>query len=477
MTGQPNILYIITDEMRSTAMGCAGVENVLTPNLDCLAREGTCFTNAVTNTPVCSAARASLLTGLHVLTHGIVFCDRQLGTGFRSIAHCLDDAGYDCGYVGKWHLDSADRGVFVPPGPRRQGFDDFWAANNCNHNYMQAYYYRDDNPEPIWIDGYEPFEQTRLAAGYITRKARGDRPFCLFVSWSPPHCPYRMVPGKYLDQYPAESIELMPTAIEGRKQGETGVGGPGGEEDRFKRECVAGYYAHISALDECLGRLLETLEASGQADNTIVVFSSDHGCMLFNHNRGWKCKPWRESVGVPLVMRWPGHIPAGRLAGGPIGLVDHMPSLLGMVGTAVPEDVEGLDLSRYILGDDSAAPGSAFINHPLVPTYYSYPEWRGVVTHTHTYARTREKAWILYDDNADPLQTDNLANDPAHAALQGRLDAELQEWLVRTRDPFEPSAAVAEKYCPGHDPATLEIPFYENETIREARKRMSGETS
>ena len=97
------------------------------------------------------------------------------------------------------------------------------------------------------------------------------------------------------------------------------------------------------------------------------------------------------------------------------------------------------------------------------------------MSRTHTYARTREKAWILYDDDADPMQTVNLANDPAHAALQGRLDAELQEWLVRTRDPFEPSAAVAEKYCPGHDPATLEIPFYENETIREARKIMSGQ--
>jgi arylsulfatase A-like enzyme len=222
--------------------------------------------------------------------------------------------------------------------------------------------------------------------------------------------------------------------------------------------------------------LMETLEASGQADNTIVVFSSYHGCMLFNHDRGWKCKPWRESVGVPLIMRWPGHIPAGRASGGPISLVDHMPSLLSMVGAAVPEEVEGLDLSRYILGEESAAPDSVFINHPLVPSDYSYPEWRGVVTQTHTYARTREEAWMLYDDIADPMQTVNLANDPAHAALQGRLDAELQEWLVRTRDPFEPSAVVAEKYLQGHDPQTLEIPFYENETIRNARKRMSGES-
>ena len=128
-----------------------------------------------------------------------------------------------------------------------------------------------------------------------------------------------------------------------------------------------------------------------------------------------------------------------------------------------------------MLGDESAAPDSAFINHPLVPSHYSYPEWRGVVTATHTYARTREKAWILYDDRADPLQTNNLANEAAHAALQDRLNAELQEWLVKTRDPFEPAALVAQKYCPGHSPETLEIPFYENEAICRARKRMSGQ--
>jgi arylsulfatase A-like enzyme len=463
---RPNIVYVFADQMRSTAMGCAGVEPVCTPHLDAFAAEGTRFTNAVSNTPICSPSRATLITGLHPLSHGLVNNDVPLRTDVRGIAHCLNDAGYRCSYVGKWHMDCADRGAFIPPGPRRQGFDDAWAVANCNHAYQQAYYYRDDDPEPVWIDGYEPEAQADIAERVIRERAGGD-PFCLFLSWGPPHCGYRDLPQRHLDRYPPESIRVPPEAADARVVGMDDGDGPTAEEDLHKRRIIGGYYAHVTALDACFGRVLAALREAGIEDETIVVFSSDHGDMLFNHNRGWKCKPWRESVGVPLIVRWPGRVPAGRVTNGPIGVVDHMPTLLGLADVPIPDAVEGVDCSAFAQGDDAAAPECQLIGMPVVMGRFSFREWRGVVTRAHTYARMRDRPWILYDDAADPRQTTNLAAAPERGELRDALEAVLQRELARTNDAFETSVQVADRLYPGH--ADLEMPYYENETIKAGR--------
>jgi arylsulfatase A-like enzyme len=269
--------------------------------------------------------------------------------------------------------------------------------------------------------------------------------------------------------YPPESIELLPAAVDARCFGHTDGDGPSEEENAYKREIISGYYAHVTALDDCFGRVLAALDEAGVAENTIVVFSSDHGDMLFNHNHGWKLRPWRESVGIPLIMRWPGHIPEGRVTGGPISIVDHMPTLLGLAGVCVPDEVEGDDFAAYVLGDESAAPNSAFINMPIVMRMFSHKEWRGVVTQTHTYARFRDRPWMLFDDAADPWQMNNLAESPEHEPLRTELEAELQRWLTRTNDSFETSETLADKYLVGHK--NLEMPYYENETIRLGRQR------
>lgn len=306
---RPNLLFVFADQMRSTAMGCAGIEKVKTPNLDLLATQGTRFTNAVSNTPACTPARASILTGLHTMTHGLVGNDLTLDPDLPTIAHSLNSASYKCGYIGKVHLDGPVRTAFAPPGPKRHGFDDFWAAAECNHRYLDAYYYLNDDPEPRWFDGYEPDGQTDLAIDYIRDKTKGDDPFCLFLSWGAPHCPYRDVPQKYLDMYPPEEIEFLPGVAEAAVEERSLQAADTEDPDRFKREAIGGYYAHVSALDACFGRLLKALDDTGIAENTIVVFTSDHGDMLFSQNRGWKSKPWRESVGIPLIIRCPRHVP------------------------------------------------------------------------------------------------------------------------------------------------------------------------
>ncbi len=457
----PNILFVITDQMRSTAMGCSGVEKVITPNIDKLAAEGSRFTNAIANSPACTPSRACLLTSKFIFSHGLVNNDMQLGTNFKSFAHCLNAEGYNCGYIGKWHLDCEDRGVFIPPGPRRQGFDDLWAVAECNHNYFKGYYYLNDNPEPVWIDGYEPDAQTDLAINYIKDKNKNfidiKNPFCLFISYGPPHCPYDMVSDKFKKMYPPEKIELLPNAKNAKVQSKESIGklpepariSPE-ENDKIKKEKIANYYAQISALDECFGRLMKTLDDEGIAENTLVVFTSDHGDMLFSQNRGWKSKPWRESVGVPLIFKFPGKIPENKVTNGPISMVDLMPTILSIVGAKIPADVEGENLSDFVCGDESAAPDSVFINFPCLPSWFSYDEWRGVVTRNHTYVCQQNKPWLLYNDFKDSFQLENLVNNPAYANTEKELDAKLQNWMKKTNDTFPTSKEVADKYCPEH---------------------------
>ncbi len=432
----PNILFVITDQMRSTAMGCSGVEKVITPNIDKLATEGTRFTNAIANSPACTPSRASLLTSKFVFSHGLVNNDMQLGTNFKSIAHCLNDEGYNCGYIGKWHLDCEDRGVFIPPGPRRQGFNDLWAVAECNHNYFKGYYYLNDNPEPVWIDGYEPDAQTDLAINYI--KEKNKNPFCLFVSYGPPHCPYEMVPEKFKKMYSAENIKLLPNAKTAKVQSKESIGKlpesakiSSEENDKIKKEKIADYYAQISAIDHCFGRLMKTLDDEGIAENTLVIFTSDHGDMLFSQNRGWKSKPWRESVGIPLIFKLPGKIPENRVTNGPISLVDMMPTILSIIGAKIPQDVEGENLSEFVCGNEDAAPDSVFINFPCLPSWFSYDEWRGVVTRNHTYVCQQNKPWLLYNDATDPFQLENLVSNPAQENTKKELDEKLQNWMKK----------------------------------------------
>lgn len=287
VTNKPNIIFLFADQLRASSLGYVGQEPVLTPNLDKFATEGIRLTRAVANAPLCCPMRASILTGLHPLSHGVVGNDIRLREDVPGIAKSLSAAGYDTAYIGKWHLDGEDRSVFTPPGPRRQGFN-YWAACNCNHNYMASYYYG-DSPEPIWNSGYEPDAQTDIALEYLSEAANRQEPFCLFLSWGPPHCPYRQLPDKYLQMYDAESLRTRRNAVNPDK----GI--------------TSGYYAHITALDWNFGRLLEGIDLYGLRDNTIVIFTSDHGDMLFSHDRGWKCKPWHESVIVPFIARWPGN--------------------------------------------------------------------------------------------------------------------------------------------------------------------------
>jgi arylsulfatase A-like enzyme len=442
--GRPNLVLVFADQMRGMDMGCAGNPQVQTPCLDRLAAEGARLCRAYANAPVCTPSRAVLLTGRHAIATTVVANDLPLPEGLPTLGSCMRGAGYRTAYIGKWHLDGVPRSRWTPPGPRRHGFER-WAAYNCSHDYLHARYYG-DGPEPIALPGYEPVAQTDLLLSFIDEP--DPRPFAAVLSWGPPHDPYEAVPEHHRARYDPAALRLRPNV----RPIAPGPGDLAGGRD--VRRTLACYYAHITALDEQVGRIRDHLERRGRSRDTLLVFTSDHGDMLWSQGRMMKQQPWEESVQVPLLLRWPGRVPAGRTVADLTGLVDLLPTLLGLLGVPVPAGVQGADLSAAVLAKPAAprardaGPASVFL-YDLVSVDQSHrqgiPEWRGVRTARHTYARTRAGPWLLYDNERDPYQLDNLVGRPELAAVQAGCEAELEGWLRRTGDPFEEGPALVRR--------------------------------
>lgn len=435
---QPNLLFVFADQMRAQDCGFMGNEHVRTPSMNRMAEEGVVFENAISTCPVCTPYRASLLTGRYPLTCRTAMNDVRLPVDELCIAEVLRDAGYATGYVGKWHLDGSYRGGFTPPGPRRQGFD-FWAANECTHHYLHTHYYR-DAPEPVFIDGYSADGFTDIAIDYIRERA-GD-PFALFISWAPPHNPYHEMPDRY-DIYDPEDIRLRPNTEE------------------FAREDIAGYYGHITALDRNLGRLLLELEEQGITEDTIVVFTSDHGDMLGAHGYQRKQKPWDESIMVPWVMQWPGELPAGLRTDTLINAPDIMPTLLSLMGVDIPGTVQGYDLSLAARNEGGIEPTSAYIANPMPfpGDQHDMGAWRGVRTKTHTYVEDEDGPWLLYDNVADPYQQTNLVDEPSCEHLRHELRAELVAWMEEIGDDGAAKDELVERFGYELDERGV-VPYY-----------------
>jgi arylsulfatase A-like enzyme len=430
---KPNVVFVFADQWRAQATGYAGDKNVRTPHLDRLAERSVNLTNAVSCCPVCSPYRASLLTGQYPLTHGVFLNDVLLRNEAVSVAEVYRQAGYETAYIGKWHLDGNRRGAFIPR-ERRQGFE-FWKVLGCTHAYNNSFYYGDEDLRQKW-DGYDAIAQTREAQRYIRTHADG-KPFLLVLSWGPPHDPYQTAPQEYKDLFKAESIPLRPNV-------------PPEDADRA-RQAIAGYYAHIAALDACVGDLLGTLRQTGIERDTIFVFTSDHGDMLYSHGCQNKQRPYDESIRVPFLLRCPALL--GEKAATidtPFNAPDILPTLLGLCGIPVPATVEGTDFSAVLTGK-SPAPDSA----ALIACYAPFGQWtrarggreyRGVRTRRYTYVRDLDGPWLLYDNQNDPYQLDNLCNRAEQAALQARMEALLAERLRQTKDDFLAASKYVEKW-------------------------------
>lgn len=431
----PNLLFVFSDQWRAQAFGYAGDPNARTPRTDAFARESANFCNAVSGCPVCSPYRASLLSGRYPLSHGMVVNDQSLHrVPGGSVADALNAAGYDTGWIGKWHVHGCGRKRFIPA-DHRLGFR-FWRTYECTHDYHQSFYYADSDQPERW-PGYDADAQTTCACDYLAAHNR-SRPFALFLSWGPPHSPYQTAPEAFRALFRPEAIDLRPN-VPARLAGDA-------------RTALAGYYAHGAALDACFGRLLDTLDRLDLADDTIVVFTSDHGDLLGSQGLWNKQWPHDESIRVPFLLRWP----AGRGRGpltleAPIDAPDLMPTLLRLCGAVVPAGVEGRDFSPMILGRESDDPYAAAVLSCYTPFHQMKRseggrEYRGLRTVRHTYVRGLDGPWLLFDNAADPYQLHNLAGTPAAGAIQSDLDARLSARLRQLNDPFETGPAVLERY-------------------------------
>ncbi len=414
----PNIVFVFADQWRQQATGYNGDQNVQTPRLDALAAESIDFVHAISGTPVCSPYRASLMTGQHPLTHGVFLNDVPPAPGAVPIATAFANAGYDTAYVGKWHIDGHGRSSYIPP-ERRMGFD-YWKVLECTHDYNHSPYFAgNDSTRRYWED-YDALAQTRDAMAYL-RSRKPDKPFLLMLSWGPPHDPYDSAPEEFRRLYNPAKIELRPNVPDAMA------------EDA--RRWLVGYYAHCSALDHCLGSLLDCLDETGLARDTIFVFTSDHGDMLGSQGIERKQKPWDESIRVPFLLRWPG-MPDWQPGSSEIFIdaPDIMPTLLGLCQLPVPATVEGRNLSTCI--SDGTLPPAAEAG--LLSCVTPFGEWhrgrggreyRGLRTVRYTYVRTLDGPWLLYDNLKDPYQLNNLVNDPTSAEFRLQLDQQLQQLL------------------------------------------------
>ena len=437
---RPNIVYVFADQWRVQDTGYAGNPQVKTPHLDSLAAQSVSFTHAVAGIPVCCPARACLLTGQHALTHGVFVNDVHLADDAVSMAKLFKSDGYDTAYVGKWHVDGRGRSNYIPP-ESRQGFD-YWKTLECTHDYNNSRFYAGDSDQPLTWEGYDAIEQTKDVQAYLRGRSRdgdgkSDTPFLLVLSWGPPHAPYETAPEAYRQMYDPHSIELRPNVPP--------------EMAEEARNWIAGYYAHCTALDDCLGALLQTLEDEGLAENTIFVFTSDHGDMLGSQGEVKKQRPWEESIRVPFLLRWPQRFGwQGREVDALLDTPDILPTLLSLTDIPIPDTVEGRDFSATIEGGEDPSGGAALIYCPHPFGQFLRPdggrEYRGIRTRNHTYARDLNGPWLLYDNEADPYQLDNLVNRASVSSIQAALEAQLQRKLSDRGDEFLPGQTYIERW-------------------------------
>lgn len=456
---RPNIVYILTDQWRASATGYAGDPNVKTPHLDALAKTSLHFKNMVSVTPVCTPHRAALMTGRFPTTTGMFLNDAHLPDEEICIAEVFSKEGYQTGYIGKWHLDGNGRTSYIPK-EKRQGFE-YWKAGECDHTYNQSHYYTGNSNEKQYWNGYDVFDQTKDAQQYIRSQSKTNQPFILFVAFGTPHFPHHTAPKEYQDLYDENSISLPPNVPESLRE--------------LAKKEAKGYYAHCTALDKSIGDILHTIDETGIRENTIFIFTSDHGEMLGSHGVNPKQKqvPFIESANVPFLVRYPAITgDLGRIVHTPVTTPDIFPTLLGLAGIPIPKSCEGDDLSSSIRKKkDNLDRAALYMNiSPFIQQEWA-KAYRAIKTNQFTYIRSLDGPWMLFDDTKDPYQMKNLIEDKSYAGVQKKLDARLFKLLKKNGDTFQPGQYYIDYW--GYKPdASGAIPYIGENLIQQTpRKR------
>ncbi len=442
---QPNVVFILVDQWRAQAFGYTGDPNAHTPHIDALARESINFRNAVSGFPVCSPYRASLLTGQYAVKNGMVVNDVHLKPNGPTLGESFRDAGYRTGYIGKWHVYGSPDGKFgrrlaYIPKEFRFGFD-YWKACECSHNYNRSLYYDGDDPTERYWEGYDAIAQTNDACEFIRQASGKSDPYFLLLSLGPPHDPYGTAPDRYRAMYENREIRLRGNVPQ--------------DKAADAQKDLQGYYAHIAALDDCVAQVKKAVDVSGAAEDTILVFASDHGDLLYSQGLIRKQFPWDESIRVPFLVRYPRQFGRKKKElSSFLDAPDIMPTLLGLAGLKSPESVQGRDLSPVMRGTRKEdRDDAALLNLPAsfsVIRRHGCAEYRGLRTDRYTFVRSIHGPWLLYDNRKDPYQKQNLLGNSQYRDVQSGLERRLDERLKSIGDEFLPGSRYIERAGASH---------------------------
>ncbi|GAA4431894.1 sulfatase [Georgenia halophila] len=443
---RPNVIVVFTDQQRWDSTGVHGNPLDLTPTFDRVARSGTHAVQAVTPQPVCAPARAAIQTGQYPTTTGCFRNGIPLPEDCRTLADHFGGAGYATGYIGKWHLSDTE------PVPRDQrGGYQSWLGANVLEFTSDAYrvVVFDDDGEPVMLPGYRSDalfdaairfvgDHADPAGGSVDDKQAAEgqdgeerQPFFLFCSLIEPHH------QNETDSYPA------PTGYEERYQGRwlpPDLATLAAAEDTTVHRHIGGYYGQIRRVDEGFGRLLDALRSMDQLDNTIIAFTSDHGCHFKTRNSEYKRSCHDGSVRVPMALSGPG-FDGGRRIDRPVSTIDLPPTLLDAAGLDVPPQMQGRSMLPLLAEPDGEAaadwPQEAFIqvSESVVGRAVRTSRWKYFVTAPdadpwHAASSDRYVEAELYDLDHDPYELDNLIGLPSHREIADELCERLLERMV-----------------------------------------------
>lgn len=418
---KPNIIFYFSDQQRADSAGCYGQKLPVTPNLDSVAEEGTLFENAFSCQPVCGPMRACLQSGVYATQNGCYRNDIALPTDTKGIAHYLTEAGYDTAYIGKWHLasDKKHRLATKPTPKERRGGYDYWRAADVLEFTSHGYdgYIFDENNNKLEFKGYRADKINDYAIEYI--KKEHDKPFFMFVSQLEPH---------------HQNDRLRFESPKGLKNKFKDYEVPGDLKGTLGdwRVQMPSYLACCNRVDENFGRLIQTLKDEGIYDNTVIIYTSDHGCHFRTRNFEYKRSCHENSIRVPLV------ITGGAFTGG--GKVDDLVSLIDLPATIL--DIAGTDIPEHFMGKsltDKKGHESVFmqISESQIGRAVRTERWKYSVS-----AKNEDRAFadyytedFLYDLKNDPYERTNLIDNPAFSQTKSELRAILIEHMKKAGEP------------------------------------------
>lgn len=429
-----SVIWILTDQLRAQATGYAGDPNSHTPNLDVLAAQGVEFTRAAATAPLCTPARAALLTGRYPQATGVLGHQWPLDPTVSTIAETFNEHGFSTCYIGKWHLDGKrpelaetehteqEARERIVPASRRGGFRWWWAYENSNQPFSCLIHSaaehiptgaksvrESDDAVQFLLPGYETDVLTDLMIDWLEHREQ-EEPFFAVLSVQPPHDPYVA---------PADAMHVTPGHIEHRGN----VPPIQRIRDRAARD-LAGYYGAITQLDMNIGRIRECLARIGRDHDTYIVFLSDHGDMHGSHGQFRKTSPWEESIRIPLLIGGPSRS-TRRAVNTLVTHTDIAPTTLGLAGIEPPDLMDGLNLSSLVTNWAANPPERDVLVEIPIPTgdHASIDRpWRALLTQEGwKYVELESAPWLMFDLNEDPLELANHAHDPEYASVRADL--------------------------------------------------------